>query len=145
MPAPHRARALSNRHMVAAGNYHAALVGMNILEAGGNAVDAGVAAGIVLGVTNCDQVNFGGVAPIMIRMSETGKVMTISGLGWWPKAANIEYFHEKFDGKMPPGLMRTVMPAAPDAWIKALELYGTMTFGEVVAGAKRLAGDGYPH
>ena len=99
MPAPHRARALSNRHMVAAGNYHAALVGMNILEAGGNAVDAGVAAGIVLGVTNCDQVNFGGVAPIMIRMSETGKVMTISGLGWWPKAANIEYFHENFDGK----------------------------------------------
>ena len=125
MPAPHRARALSNRHMVAAGNYHAALVGMNILEAGGNAVDAGVAAGIVLGVTNCDQVNFGGVAPIMIRMAETGKVMTISGLGWWPKAANIEYFHENFDGKMPPGLMRTVMPAAPDAWIKALELYGT--------------------
>ena len=144
MPAPHRARALSNRHMVAAGNYHAALVGMNILEAGGNAVDAGVAAGIVLGVTNCDQVNFGGVAPIMIRMAETGKVMTISGLGWWPKAANIEYFHENFDGKMPPGLMRTVMPAAPDAWIKALELYGTMTFGEVVAGAKRLADDGYP-
>ena len=43
MPAPHRARALSNRHMVAAGNYHAAFVGMNILEAGGNAVDAGVA------------------------------------------------------------------------------------------------------
>ena len=144
MPAPHRARALSNRHMIAAGNSHAALVGMNILEAGGNAVDAGVAAGITLGVTNCDQVNFGGVAPIMIRMAGTGKVMTISGLGWWPKAANIEYFHENFGGKIPPGLLRTVMPAAPDAWIKALQLYGTMTFGEVVAGAKRLAGEGYP-
>ena len=78
MPAPHRGRALSNRHMVAAGNYHAALVGMNILEAGGNAIDAGVAVGIALGVTNCDQVNFGGVAPIMIRMAETAKVMTIS-------------------------------------------------------------------
>ncbi|HAA93379.1 MAG: gamma-glutamyltransferase [Rhodospirillaceae bacterium] len=144
MPAPHRARALSNRHMVAAGNYHAALVGMNILEAGGNAVDAGVAAGIVLGVTNCDQVNFGGVAPIMIRMAETGKVMTISGLGWWPKAADINYFIDECGGKMPPGVRRTVMPAAPDAWIKALQLYGTMTFGEVVEGAKRLAGEGYP-
>lgn len=144
MPAPHRARALSNRHMVAAGNYHAALVGMNILEAGGNAVDAGVAAGIVLGVTNCDQVNFGGVAPIMIRMAETGKVMTISGLGWWPKAADINYFIDEHDGKMPPGIRRTVLPAAPDAWIKALQLYGTMSFGEVVEGAKRLAGEGYP-
>jgi gamma-glutamyltranspeptidase/glutathione hydrolase len=144
MPAPHRARALSNRHMIAAGNYHAAQVGMTILENGGNAIDAGVAAGMVLGVTNCDQVNFGGVAPIMIRPADTGKVMTISGLGWWPKAADINYFIDECGGKMPPGIRRTVMPAAPDAWIKALELYGTMTFGEVVAGAMRLAGDGYP-
>ena len=144
MPAPHRARALSNRHMVAAGNYHAALVGMNILEAGGNAIDAGVAAGIALGVTNCDQVNFGGVAPIMVRMAETAKVMTISGLGWWPKAANIKYFINEHKGKMPPGIRRTVIPAAPDAWITALELYGTMTFGEVVEGARRLAINGYP-
>ena len=144
MPAPHRARALSNRHMVVSGNYHATQVGMNILESGGNAIDAGVAAGIALGITNCDQVNFGGVAPIMVRMSDNGKVMTIAGLGWWPKAADIEYFIKEHNGKMPPGIRRTVIPAAPDAWITALKLYGTMTFGEVAEGAKRLARDGYP-
>ena len=40
--------------------------------------------------------------------------------------------------------MRTVVPAAPDAWITALRRYGTMSFGEVAAAAIRLARDGFP-
>ena len=44
-----------------------------MLEAGGNAVDAGVAAGIALGVLQSDHVNFGGVAPIMIYLAETAR------------------------------------------------------------------------
>jgi gamma-glutamyltranspeptidase/glutathione hydrolase len=46
-------------------------------------------------------------------------------------------------GTMPAGLRRTVMPAAPDAWITALARYGTMTFGEVAAAATRFARDGF--
>jgi gamma-glutamyltranspeptidase/glutathione hydrolase len=44
---------------------------------------------------------------------------------------------------MPPGILRTVMPAAPAAWIKALEQYGTMSFGEVAQAAIRLTRDGF--
>ena len=44
---------------------------------------------------------------------------------------------------MPPGILRTVMPAAPDAWITALERYGTMSFGEVAQAAIRFARDGF--
>ena len=51
-----------SRHMVAPAHYQAAHAGFLILEAGGNAVDAGVAAGIALGVTQCDLVNVAGVA-----------------------------------------------------------------------------------
>jgi len=40
--------------------------------------------------------------------------------------------------------VRTVVPAAPDAWITALRRYGTMSFGEVAAAATRLARDGFP-
>ena len=45
-------------------------------------------------------------------------------------------------GKMPLGILRTVVPAAPDAWITALRDYGTMSFGDVAGAAIRYARDG---
>ena len=141
---PTRARIIGTRHMVAAGHYLAAQAAFQVLEAGGNAVDAGVCGGIALGVLQSEYVGFGGVAPIMIRPAATGEVITISGLGWWPKAASLETFHRDHDGRIPPGILRTLVPAAPDAWITALERWGTMSFGDVAAAAVRFARDGFP-
>ena len=62
------------RHAVSAGHYLAAMAGFAILEAGGNAVDAGVAAGIALGVLQCDLVNVGGVAPIILYDAKSDAV-----------------------------------------------------------------------
>src|SRR5688572_29296689 len=132
-----------SRHMIAAGHYHAAHAGFRILEAGGNAVDAGVAAGITLGILQTDRVNFAGVAPLMIYLAKARKVVNIDGLGTWPKAASIDYFRREHGGAMPPGILRTVMPAAPAAWLKALGEHGTMSFGEVAAAAIRLTRDGF--
>jgi gamma-glutamyltranspeptidase/glutathione hydrolase len=131
------------QHMVAAGHYAAAHAGFLVLEAGGNAVDAGVAAGIALGVTQCDLVNVAGVAPIMIRLGKTGEVITIDGLGVWPMKASSGYFREHHGGAIPAGLMRAVVPGAPSGWITALERYGTMSFGDVVAASIRIARDGF--
>ena len=61
-----RPDALGTQHAVAAGHPLAAIAAHRILEAGGNAVDAGVAAGICLGVVHSDIVNFAGVAPLMV-------------------------------------------------------------------------------
>jgi gamma-glutamyltranspeptidase / glutathione hydrolase len=132
------------RHMISAGHHAAAHAGFTILEAGGNAVDAGVAAGIALGVLQTDRVNFAGVAPIMIYLAERRQVVNIDGLGTWPQAVTPDYFLKHHGGKMPPGILRTVVPAAPDAWLSALEQYGTMRFGEVAAAAIRFAHDGFP-
>ena len=132
------------RHMIAAGHHAAAHAGFNILEAGGNAVDAGVAAGIAVGVLQTDRVNFAGVAPMMIYLAREREVVNIDGLGTWPRAASIDVFNKQYGGRMPPGILRTVMPAAPYAWITALEKYGTMSFGEVAAAAIRFARDGFP-
>lgn len=131
------------RHMVAAGHYAAAHAGFMVLEAGGNAVDAGVAAGIALGVTQCDLVNVAGVAPIMIRLAKTGEVVTIDGLGVWPMKASSQYFRDHHKGAIPAGLMRAVVPGAPSSWIVALERYGTMSFGDVAAASIRLARHGF--
>jgi gamma-glutamyltranspeptidase/glutathione hydrolase len=103
-----------------------------------------VAGGIALSVLQSEYVGFGGVAPIMIHRADTGETITISGLGPWPKATRLEVFHEEYGGDIPQGLLRTVVPAAPDAWITALERFGTKTFGEVAAAARRFAAEGFP-
>ena len=133
----------ATRHMVSAGHHLATQAGYEILEAGGNAVDAGVAAGLALGVVHSDMVQFAGVAPIMIYLAEEGRVVTISGLGWWPRAASLDRFVSEFGGHVPTGILRTVVPAAPDAWILALRRYGTMGFGDVAAAAIRYAREGF--
>ncbi|HJZ31566.1 MAG TPA: gamma-glutamyltransferase [Hyphomicrobiaceae bacterium] len=131
------------RHMVSAGHHAAAHAGFLILEAGGNAIDAGVAAGLALGVTCVDLVNVAGVAPIMIRLAATGEVVTIDGVGVWPAMASSAWFREHHDGRIPQGLMRAVVPAAPSSWITALAHYGTLSFGDVAQAAIRLARDGF--
>ncbi len=140
----HRPTIAVTRHAIAAGHYLAATAGFDILQAGGNAIDAGVAAGIALGVVQSDLVNCAGVAPILIYHAETREVVTIAGLGPWPRALDPELFQREHGGKIPVGVLRTVVPAAPDAWITALRRYGTMGFGDVAAAATRLARDGFP-
>jgi gamma-glutamyltranspeptidase/glutathione hydrolase len=140
----HRPTIAVTRHAIAAGHYLAATAGFEILQAGGNAIDAGVAAGIALGVLQSDLVDVAGVAPIMIYLADKEEVVTIAGLGPWPKALDPELFQREHGGKIPKGVLRTVVPAAPDAWITALRRYGTMSFGEVASAAIRLARDGFP-
>lgn len=131
------------RHMIAAGHYLAALAGFEILEAGGNAIDAGVCAGLALGVLESAYVSIGGVAPIAIYLAENRQVLTISGLGTWPKAASCKFFHRHHGGEIPRGILRTVIPAAPDAWLTALRKYGTMSFRDIAGAAIRFARDGF--
>ena len=124
-------------HMVSAGHYLSAAAGYRILEDGGNAIDAGVASGIA-------NTNFGGVAPIMIYLAETESIVTISGLGRWPKRASIDYFVRQCNGEIPGDIRRAVVPGAPDAWLTALERFGTMTLEQVLTPSVELARDGYP-
>jgi gamma-glutamyltranspeptidase/glutathione hydrolase len=135
---------MGTRHVISAGHYLAAHAGFQVLESGGNAIDAGVAAGIAIGVLQTDKVNFGGVAPQIIYTARDRKVSCIDGLGVWPKAITPDYFMRKHGGRIPYGVERCVVPAAPDAWLTALEHFGTMSFGEVASHAIRFARDGFP-
>ncbi len=117
----HRPTIAVTTHAIAAGHYLAATAGFEILQAGGNAIDAGVAAGIALGILQIDLVDFAGVAPIMIYHAEKREVVTIAGLGTWPRALDPDFFMREHGGKIPLGVLRIVVPAAPDAWITALE------------------------
>lgn len=141
-PTTGRPTVAGTRHAVSAGHYLAATAGIAILEAGGNAIDAGCAAGIALGVLQPDLVNVAGVAPILIRLAD-GTVESIAGLGHWPMALPPDLFMREHGGRMPEGILRTVVPAAPDAWITALERHGTMSFPDIAAFAIRYAAEGF--
>ena len=144
----HRPLLRGTRHMAVAGHYLAAQAALQILESGGNAIDAGVAGGIALGVVQSQYVNVAGVAPIMIYLAAENRVETISGLGTWPRAITPDLFEREHGGQIPEGILRTVVPAAPDAGITALKRHGTRGFAEVAAAAIRFAAEGfvvYPH
>jgi gamma-glutamyltranspeptidase/glutathione hydrolase len=89
-------------------------------------------------------VNFGGVAPQIIYTAKDKKITCIDGLGVWPQAVTPDYFVKKHGGKIPAGVERCVVPAAPDAWLTALANFGTMSFGEVASAAIRFATEGFP-
>lgn len=132
------------KQMVVSGHNLATQAAIRILDNGGNAVDAGVAAGFCLAVLQSDMVNFAGVAPMMIYMAKTGTTTTIDGLGVWPRKADVAFFKEHHGGRIPDGIHRCIVPGAPYAWITALEKYGTMSFGEVCSDARDLAKNGFP-
>ena len=140
----HRPVMRGREGMVASGHPLATLAALRLLERGGNAVDAGVAAGICLGVLQSDMVNFGGVAPILVYPADEKKVWAVSGLGRWPATASVQLFRERCEGVIPPGILRSITPGAPDAWVTTLLRFGTFSFEDVARDAIDLAEHGFP-
>lgn len=134
----------STRGMVVASHPAAAQAGLDILQKGGNAIDAGVAVGLALNVVHAHECNFLGVAPTILYDADRREVVTFDGLGVWPKAASIEYFQKHHKGDFPRGIARSLTPGACDAWFSALMRYGSMRFADVAAEAIRLADAGFP-
>lgn len=135
---------IAGRHfMVSTGHYLASMAAVRTLERGGNAIDAGVAAGLCINVLQPDMTNLGGVAPIILYSAREHEVRTVSGLGSWPANVRREFFVEDCGGTIPAGVHNAVMPAAIDSWLTALKLYGTMPLSEVAAPAITIADEGF--
>jgi gamma-glutamyltranspeptidase/glutathione hydrolase len=134
---------LATKHMVSSTHYLATMAGLRMFALGGNAADAGVAAGIALNVVEPDLTDFGGVAPVMFFRPGMPRPETIAGVGCWPRRLTLERYLERYGGDMPVGAPRYVTPAAPDAWLTALARYGRLTLGEVLRPACELC-EGFP-
>ena len=132
-----------NDWAVATGHPVATRAAEQILLAGGNAVDAGVAAGLALGVVQPDLVSIAGVAPIIMFNAATGQVISQDGVGGWPAAADVHRYNAEGGEHVPEGIMRTIVPAAPASWINALSEHGTMRFVDIARGAVHAAREGF--
>ncbi len=140
------------REMVGAANNFEVEAGFRILAAGGNAVDAGVAATLAAAVTEQARFGLGGEMPLLIKMN--GKpVVVVSGVGTAPKLATADWYRQRKPNpwenpaSMPPipgeGIHAAILPGVFDGLMLALQQYGTKSFAEVAAPAIEYA-DKFP-
>ena len=128
--------------MVASTHWSASATGMSILERGGNAFDAAVAAGFTLQVVEPHLNGPGGEVPIVFQA--TGRApRVLCGQGVSPAAATIEAF-SGMDRVPGSGVLAATVPGAFDAWMLLLRDHGTMSVREVLDHAIGLAERGYP-
>ncbi|RHX96426.1 gamma-glutamyltransferase [Leptospira yasudae] len=140
-----RPLAEGSKLMVASGHPLATKAALQILGRGGNAADAGIAALLVLNVTQGEEASFPGVAPLLYYDAKSGQVESYIGAGKAPSKATIEYFRSR-GHKTIPSLKYSsqLVPASPDVIIAFLKRYGTMSFEQVSAPAIEIAEQGFP-
>ena len=139
-----RPAVLGRQFVISACHYLATQAGARMLQAGGNAIDGGVAAGIAINVLERDLTDFGGVAPIMVFTPGMVEPVTIDGLGHWPRGRDLAAHRARYGDDLPAGIPRSVTPGAPDAWLTALARYGRLSLADVLAPAIDLAENGFP-
>ncbi|WP_431932445.1 gamma-glutamyltransferase family protein [Nonomuraea jabiensis] len=131
--------------MVASTHWLASATGMGVLERGGNAFDAAVAAGFVLQVAEPHLNGPGGEVPILLWSEDEQKVSVVCGQGVAPAAATIErYTGLGLDIVPGTGLLAATVPGAFGGWMLMLERWGTWSLADVLAPAIHYAEHGVP-
>ncbi|WP_116247898.1 gamma-glutamyltransferase family protein [Nocardiopsis sp. FIRDI 009] len=128
--------------MVASTHWLASATGMSVLERGGNAFDAAVAAGFTLQVVEPHLNGLGGEVPALLQPAG-GSPRVLCGQGVSPAAATPDAFAD-MDLIPGNGVLAATVPGAFDAWMLLLRDHGTMTVREVLDHAIGLAERGYP-
>src|SRR5690242_14438528 len=131
--------------MVSSTHWLASQTGMSVLERGGNAFDAAVAAGFVLQVAEPHLNGPGGDLPVVLWSETERRVRVVCGQGAAPAAATPEAYAGLGLTAVPgTGLLAAVVPGAFGAWTLLLERYGTWRLRDVLAPAIGYARDGAP-
>ena len=129
---------------VSAGHPLTTAAAVDILQRGGNAFDAGVAAMLVGGVVEQDLYGLGGEGLVLVYPQKEKKVTSVVGQGWAAKAATIDWYLERNKTLQGEGLDPAVVPGAIHAALTVLERWGTLRFEDVSKRAIEYAREGFP-
>ncbi|WP_152364283.1 gamma-glutamyltransferase family protein [Microlunatus speluncae] len=131
--------------MVASTHWLASAAGMSVLERGGNAADAAVAAGFVLQIVEPHLNGPGGEVPILVWSETERNLKVISGQGVAPAAASVGAVADLGLELMPgTGLLPATVPGSFSAWLRLLRQWGTWSVADVLEPAITLARKGSP-
>jgi len=134
--------AASEHGMVSTAHYSATAAGVRMLERGGNAMDAAVAAALALGVCEPAASGLGGQTMMLVHDRASGTTVAVDGSSRAPHRAVIDRFaNPRADCRR--GHLATTVPSAPATYAHALERYGSLSWATVLEPAIELAADGY--
>lgn len=132
--------------MVSAANELASKAGVEIMQKGGNAIDAAVATALALNVVEFNASGIGGGGFMTIRDAKTGKTICLDYRETAPQSATKEMYASDASKKAKESIYGGKSVGVP-GWLKgmtyALDKYGTMKFKDVAAPAIRLAEEGF--
>ena len=137
----HRPVVMGRNGMVCAGHPLAAQAGISVLQKGGNAVDAAIAAAAALNVVEPLMSGIGGDGFIMTYRAEDDSLRVCNGTGAAPYAATLGRYR---DGIPMKGILSVSVPGILNAWLDAHSGYGVLPLGDVLAPAIAQADDGFP-
>src|SRR5215211_8323211 len=131
--------------MVASTHWLASAAGMAVLERGGNAFDAAIAAGLVLQVVEPHLNGPGGDLPAVFWSAERSEPLVLCAQGVAPAAATIERVRAMGHQLMPgTGVLAACVPGAFDGWLLLLRDFGTWRLADVLSFAIGYAEHGFP-
>ena len=141
-------RVIPNTHSLRAGavaspHRSATEAGERVLAAGGNALDAAIAANAMLAVVYPHMCGLGGDLFLLHREARTGEVHCLNGTGRAPALATPAAFATRgLDAVPARGPLSLTVPGTVGAWEAALDLFGSLSLAEVLAPAAARARDG---
>jgi gamma-glutamyltranspeptidase/glutathione hydrolase len=141
-----RSPVLSRRGMVASSQPLAGMIGLNVLERGGNAADAAVAMAAALNVTQPGSTGLGGDCFCLYYQGATKRVFALNGSGRSPAALSIYRLQQEgISTVLPPDHAYAVtVPGAPAAWADLSRRFGSLSLADQLAPAIELAETGFP-
>ncbi|UDL93746.1 gamma-glutamyltransferase family protein [Lichenihabitans sp. PAMC28606] len=141
---PGRSLVMARHGMAATSHSSASLAAVNMLQAGGNAIDAAIAACAVQCVVEPGSTGIGGDCFALISPDGSDRIVAYNGSGRAPAAATTDWYKQQGFTTIPRQSPHAVtVPGAVEAWARLLHDHGTRGLGEVLAPAVALARDGY--
>ncbi|MGD9905145.1 MAG: gamma-glutamyltransferase [Vicinamibacterales bacterium] len=144
-PVPGRSVVATTLGIVAASQPLSARAGVQILERGGNAIDAAIAANAAIGLMEPTGNGLGGDLFILYYEAKTGTVHGLNASGWAPSGLTPEFLAAKGITEMPQrGIYSVTVPGVVAGWDAMRERFGTKPFSELLAPAIHYAETGFP-
>lgn len=141
---PGRSEAMSTRAMVATSHGLATSAALEILWAGGNAIDAAITAAAVLAVVEPTQTGIGGDCFALLKRNGE-PVLALNGSGWAPQDASLEHYQSKGITSINSYSADAItVPGSIAAWYTLSRDHGRLDFERLLEPAIRAAENGYP-
>ena len=140
-----RSRIATKYGIVAASQPLAAQAGVQILERGGNAVDAAIATNAVMGLVEPQSNGIGGDLFAIVHEAKTGALHGLNACGWAPAALTPALLRSQGLSAMPQtGIHTVTVPGAVAGWDAMRATLGTLPMADLLAPAIRYAEEGFP-